>query len=418
MIQVLLVDDGPLVLIGMQSMINWGKLGLEIVGTARNGADAWAIIRQHRPDIVICDVMMPVMDGLDLAEKCREVDSALPVFIMLTSYEEFNYVKRSLRLGAVEYLVKMDLTPELLESALRRAIESVKKERALRAPETVPAPSGLEQYRDRLFIQLYGGLFQDRAYFDDLCSQLGIHFDAPWYTVAAARFTCRDLPTEQLATLSAGVTNMAADVLPKYLPCTVTASNLGHFYVLLPLDSPVGLERLLDEVLKKTGQILFNYFSTPVHWAVGQPVQDILKVQQSQRTALSILTQVTDEQPVLYYQPQATTPAPRRAQTVAQIQEYICHNLSKPLSLNDVAAVFNFSPNYLSQLFSQNGESSFVEFVTATRINTAKELMATTDLKIYEISERVGFESSSYFSKVFKKLEGVSPREYMQRLQG
>ncbi|MCD8085814.1 MAG: helix-turn-helix domain-containing protein [Clostridiales bacterium] len=376
------------------------------------------MIQKHRPDIVICDVMMPVMDGLDLAEKCREVDNALPVFIMLTSYEEFNYVKRSLRLGAVEYLVKMDLTPELLESALRRAIESVKKERALRAPETVPAPSGLEQYRDRLFIQLYGGLFQDRDYFDSLCSQLGLHFDSPWYTMAAARFTCRDLPTEQLATLSAGVTNMAADVLPKYLPCTVTASNLGHFYVLLPLDSPVGLEQRLDEVLKKTGQILFNYFSTPVHWAVGQPVQDILKVQQSQRTALSILTQVTDEQPVLYYQPQATTPAPRRAQTVAQIQEYICHNLSKPLSLNDVAAVFNFSPNYLSQLFSQNGESSFVEFVTATRINTAKELMATTDLKIYEISERVGFESSSYFSKVFKKLEGVSPREYMQRLQG
>ncbi|MCD8367647.1 MAG: response regulator [Clostridiales bacterium] len=418
MIQVLLVDDEPLVLIGMQSMLNWGKLGLEIVGTARNGADAWAIIQQHRPDIVICDVMMPVMDGLDLAEKCREVDDALPVFIMLTSFEEFNYVKRSLRLGAVEYLVKMDLTPELLEGALHRAIENVKKECALRTPESVPAASGLEQYRDRLFIQLYGGLFQDRAYFDDLCSQLGLHFDAPWYTVAAARFTCRELPTEQLATLSAGVTNMAADVLPKYLPCTVTASNLSHFYVLLPLDSPVGLERRLDEVLKKAGQILYGYFSTPIHWAVGQPVQDILKVQQSQRTALSILTQVTDAQPVLYYQPQATTPAPRRAQTVAQIQEYICQNLSKPLSLNDVAAVFNFSPNYLSQLFSQNGESSFVEFVTATRINTAKELMATTDLKIYEISERVGFESSSYFSKVFKKLEGVSPREYMQRLQG
>ncbi|MCD8142481.1 MAG: helix-turn-helix domain-containing protein, partial [Clostridiales bacterium] len=298
-------------------------------------------------------------------------------------------------------IVKMDLTPELLESALRRAIENVKKERALRAPETGTAPSGLEQYRDRLFIQLYGGLFQDRAYFDDLCSQLGLHFDAPWYAVAVARFTCRKLSTEQLATLSAGVTNMAADVLPKYLPCTVTASNLSHFYVLLPLDSPAGLEQRLDEVLKKVGQILFNYFSTPIHWAVGQPVQDILKVQQSQRTALSILTQVTDDRPVLYYQPQATTPAPRRAQTVAQIQEYICQNLSKPLSLNDVAAVFNFSPNHLSQLFSQNGESSFVEFVTATRINTAKELMATTDLKIYEISERVGFESSSYFSKVF-----------------
>ena len=100
------------------------------------------------------------------------------------------------------------------------------------------------------------------------------------------------------------------------------------------------------------------------------------------------------------------------------MQEYICQNLDKRLSLNDVASVFSFSPNYLSQLFSQWGESGFVEFVTATRINAAKELMAATNLKVYEISERLGYESAFYFSKVFKKVEGVSPREYMQRLKG
>ena len=83
-----------------------------------------------------------------------------------------------------------------------------------------------------------------------------------------------------------------------------------------------------------------------------------------------------------------------------------------------MAAVFNFSPGYLSQLFSQNGQTSFVEFVTETRIAAAKELMATTDLKIYEISERLGFESAFYFSKVFKKIEGVSPRAYLQKMRG
>lgn len=61
------------------------------------------------------------------------------------------------------------------------------------------------------------------------------------------------------------------------------------------------------------------------------------------------------------------------------------------------------------------GESGFVEFVTATRVNAAKDLMASTDLKVYEISERVGFESAFYFSKVFKKVEGVSPREFVQQ---
>ncbi|MCD8189915.1 MAG: response regulator [Clostridiales bacterium] len=415
MIKVLLADDEPLVLIGMQSILDWGKLGTEIIGTARNGAEAWKIIQSQHPDIVICDVRMPVMDGLDLAEKCRRVDDTFPVFIMLTSYEEFEYVKRSLQLGAVEYLLKMDLTADVLQGALRRAIESVKKERSIRTPDAVAA-NGLEQYQDRLFIQLYGGLFRDRNQLEELCSQLGLRFNAPWYVVAVAELTHKDLPTEQMATLSAAVSKMAADVLSRYLPCTVTASNLNHFYVLFPLENADGLEQQLEDVLKKTGQILFEYFNTQIHWAVGQPVQDIFQIQQSQRAALSLPTQVTNDQPVLFYQPRATTTEAHRAQTVAQIQEYICHNLSKPLPLNDVASVFNFSPNYLSQLFSQNGESSFVEFVTAARISAAKELMATTDLRIYEISDRVGFESPSYFSKVFKKLEGVSPRDYMQRL--
>lgn len=78
----------------------------------------------------------------------------------------------------------------------------------------------------------------------------------------------------------------------------------------------------------------------------------------------------------------------------------------------------NTGSNYLSQLFAQWGDSGFVEFVTATRVNAAQDLMATTDLKIYEISEQVGFESPFYFSKVFKKVEGVTPKAYMQRVKG
>ena len=114
MTRVLLVDDEPLVLIGMQGMLNWAALGYEVVGTARNGAEALRAVQEKQPDIVVSDIRMPVMDGFALAEACHKDGSALPAFIMLTSYEEFDYVKRSMRLGVVDYLVKIDLTADSL----------------------------------------------------------------------------------------------------------------------------------------------------------------------------------------------------------------------------------------------------------------------------------------------------------------
>lgn len=109
-------------------------------------------------------------------------------------------------------------------------------------------------------------------------------------------------------------------------------------------------------------------------------------------------------------------PTERKARIVEQVQNYIRTHLSDRLSLNDVAAVFNFSPNYLSQLFAKYGDSGFVGYVTEMRIAAAKELLEQGDLKIYEIADRLGFESAFYFSKVFKKVTGYSPREYQQQL--
>lgn len=415
MINVYLVDDEPLVLIGMQGMLDWHSLGYEVVGTARNGADALREIEKIHPDIVVTDVVMPVMDGLTLAETCRKLDAALPVFIMLTSYEELDYIKRSIRFGAVEYLNKMELTASGLAAALERARQIVEKETALRTP-AIPSGGHLEQYRERLFLQLYGGLFTDHAAFDRIVSELDLHFDAPLYAVALAQLQCGKADPDQLSVLSAGVTSMAAKTLPRYLPCWVTGMDLRHFSVLVPLQTPQKLRARLEPVLTRAGSILYNYFSTPLYWAVGTPVADILQAGQSQQAAFDLLPLLSDAQPVLF-SPDLTAPADHRARLVAQVQEYIRQNIDRRLSLNDVASVFNFSPNYLSQLFAHSGSSGFVEFVTAERIAAAKHLMATSDLKVYEISSRVGFESAFYFSKVFKKLEGISPREYIQRVR-
>lgn len=121
MFQVLLVDDEPIILSGIKFMVNWQALDCHIIGSVRNGGDALESIERLEPDIVVCDINMPVMSGIDVLKACADKPNA-PVFIMLTNHEEFAMARESLRFKAVDYLVKSNLEPETLENALRLAI--------------------------------------------------------------------------------------------------------------------------------------------------------------------------------------------------------------------------------------------------------------------------------------------------------
>ena len=115
MYKILIVDDEPLVQVGIKSMLNCQSLGLEICGVAANGEAALEIIESDSPDIVICDIKMPIMSGLELIKICCErYGFRKPVFIFLTSYEEFAMAKEALTYQASDYLIKLELTPMFL----------------------------------------------------------------------------------------------------------------------------------------------------------------------------------------------------------------------------------------------------------------------------------------------------------------
>jgi two-component system response regulator YesN len=104
-----------------------------------------------------------------------------------------------------------------------------------------------------------------------------------------------------------------------------------------------------------------------------------------------------------------------KLKAIASVRDYIRQNLARRLSLAEVAAVINFSPNYLSRLFTKYAGTGFVEFITAERISAAKEMLARGEGLVYEIAEKLGFENAFYFSKVFKKATGLSPRDFMKQ---
>ncbi|MBW7453546.1 response regulator, partial [Paenibacillus sepulcri] len=105
MLTIFLVDDETIELDLMENHIDWASMGIQVVGTARNGRKAWEQIQRLQPDIVLTDVRMPVMDGLRLAALIQEKLGWIQL-VFLSGHDEFTYVKSAIESGAVGYLLK------------------------------------------------------------------------------------------------------------------------------------------------------------------------------------------------------------------------------------------------------------------------------------------------------------------------
>lgn len=127
MYQVLLVDDERVILEGISAFVDWAKLGTNLAGTARNGVEAWEWIQRNQPDIVISDIRMPGMDGLQLVERVWE--QQLPIrFILLSGYSEFEYARNAMRYGVKHYLLK-PCNEEMIEKAIAETIRECEQHR-------------------------------------------------------------------------------------------------------------------------------------------------------------------------------------------------------------------------------------------------------------------------------------------------
>ena len=120
MVKVLIVDDEKYVRMGIRSETDWSLIGCEVVGEASNGAAGLEMAQELRPDLVISDIRMPKMDGIEMAGKLLEKYPATKV-IFLTAYSEFEYARAAVRIGVSDYLLKPFKDGEL-EGAIQRLL--------------------------------------------------------------------------------------------------------------------------------------------------------------------------------------------------------------------------------------------------------------------------------------------------------
>lgn len=126
-IKVVIVDDEILIRVGIKSCIDWEEHGFEIAGQAGNGIKALEVIEATHPDIVLTDIKMPKMDGLELISEVRKRFPDIKI-IVLSCYNEIDYVKKAIKLGAEDYILKLSLEPEILLEVLTKTKQLLQSE--------------------------------------------------------------------------------------------------------------------------------------------------------------------------------------------------------------------------------------------------------------------------------------------------
>lgn len=530
MYSILIVEDEPLVQIGIKSMLKSLENKFEVIDTATNGKIAMEIINDKSPDIVITDIKMPIMDGLTLIKNCNDMYKIPPVFIILTSYEEFNLAKRAIKYKVLDYLIKLELTTKLLEESLNNAIVKVDKNNERKKERNMEDKGILINFQEKFFVKLLYNLFDDQETLYKQAEILNLNIENKKFITCFCQIKSNkkgNIIDEEATNRFICTLNMVKEIINKYIDCFTVSLDITHFALVCYFEenNNESIKNSISIAINKVSLMIEKYFNMKIKAAVGDIYSELELICNSFQEAKESFN-LSDDNIIFYsraiiksnniedlsififkedlrkaieeynteelyntlsnivnylkeyngnyiyaldcacsllYLFLNLLPDGEKCMSdmfsnevdgyksiyvkknineiikwvcllrdnicnyidvkkksykhhiVNHVKKYINNNLEEKLYLNEVAELHNISPSYLSSIFKKECNMGFSEYISNMKINKAKELLINDNFKVYEVSDILGFESAFYFSKVFKKITGYSPKEYVQR---
>ena len=537
MLKVFLVEDEVVMRNGIKNNIPWEQEGFEFAGEASDGELAYPLIKKEKPDILITDIRMPFMDGLELS---RLVKKELPQIkiIILSGYNEFDYAKTAINIGVTDYLLKPISSAKLLE-AVKKVADMIEKEqdnaRLIKRYEKEMEENILQEKH-----KLWGALASNRLSTIELLEKgqrLGIDFTASAYQVFLFKLMQEGDATgcsEELNRASEKVNELAGswehvlsfdrspegwaflikgeseeevqstyletrkellelvDGYPKveyfggignvvhrigdiqtsykeaarafssrfFLDANQIADSAEMVRVQTEQDGKIDVSKMLskkrehelverflkngtteevdsflDELFQNIGEqncksllyrqyVVMDLFFCASDF-LGNLEIDIENLPEECRDINQIVEKAEDAENLRYQignlftetmQLRDSHSKKKYSKLLEDAKAFIDENYKHDeMSLNTVAAQVNISPSYFSTIFSSEMGQTFVEYLTHVRLEKAKELLMCSNMRTAEIGYEVGYKDSHYFSYIFKKVVGCSPKEYRNR---
>ena len=358
---VVVADDEDELREAVCTMIPWQDYGFCLVGSASNGLDALQLVEKHAPDLLLTDIRMPFISGIELARQVREVRPATNI-AFLSGYDDFEYAKQAIQYNIISYMLK-PLTMEGLGAELRTIREKIEAQYAF-FRQTAPR-AGAPDLQAAMLMPLVLDEFaepEETGQWEAYARQCGLLQDGedrPRYTVMVSSLLREDGGSGTQPTFAASVDRLAR----KYLR---SVSDLHSAY------------REAMEALRQGDRTEGG----------AQFIGDL-------------------------------TPAARRGSLLCRraLEALDLRYMEADLSLVSLSTMLAVSPNHLSACIKKYTGETFINILIRKRMEAARELLASSALKVQEVAQRCGYTDQHYFSYCFKKYCGESPNALRRRLE-
>jgi len=541
LITVMIIDDEPIIRDKLRHIIDWRKLGCEIVAEADNGAYALKVCRELKPQIIVSDIYMPLMDGVAFSTQIKKV---LPecVIILISGFNDFNYAQRALNTGVFRYLLKPLKAKELWEiiNEAKELILVRKQEAEEKAQLKKVINRSLPALREKFFSDLIKGELDPKKIIEQL-NFLQLTPSGEFFGVITANLDnyknlTETITIEELQLFKFHLMKMVKNILKSKVEFCFCFINKPHeIVVIYSLNQLERTEEIYQNLLftqekfsaiynltfsagiggiyqefssiktsyqeanlaldfkmwtgtnalipytdletSQTGRLLYSeeheFFTSALrqgnlekaevliekvfttlksheylyltksllHLTVLDLVNHIIRTLLEFGGKVEVIEEIFGvgfnpleevdryetldalEKWVKNLTSQASAFINHHKQEIGKhfvekARQYLEDNFTRPeLNLNAVAEHVYVSSCYLSHLFKEVTGNNVTEYLNRVRIKKAKQLLKDTNLKIYEIADQVGFRDSHYFGIVFKKMIGLSPGEYRDKVQ-
>ena len=372
-INLLLVDDEDEIREGIASSVPWKENSIKIIGEASNGKDALKIIALGKTDIVLLDIRMPVMDGIEVLKKLSNKEEK-PKIIILSGYDDFTYCQFAIKYGASDYLLKPCHPKEIIETINKIKGEILKEEKNT---------DGIINNDENFWSDL-NNLTSSNSVDSEKTNLMKCIDEYKESILSCVKKNNKEKLVEAIDIFYTNITN-SSQRSKKYVNKIVSDLLFAIYH--LCMERSLDVEKYFGQQLSTIDEIL-----------------SITTINEQKQNLYCFLKSIIEDAPL-------TDLAQKKVEKALNFMEE--HYMSE-LNLNSVSYEIAVSAGYLSFLFKKVLNKTFLHCLHEIRVYKAKTFLQDINLLIYEIAYKVGYRDEKHFSQIFKKITGMTPSEYRE----